>query len=133
MTWTDKEFIKFCSRPLLAVLSTASPSGSPQASVVWYGYEDGCFIVSAFANRHKVRNIRRNERVCLSVVDPEDHDRPLMLRGRAEIVEDGAQEATRRLAVRYLGQEQGERRADELARRPRVILRIRPESFLEAD
>src|SRR5713226_8521400 len=53
--------------PALARLVTLNPDGSPQVTVVWVGL-DGDEIVAAHLPEHrKVRNIRNDSRVALSV------------------------------------------------------------------
>jgi len=53
--------------PALAHLVTLNPDGSPQVTVVWVGL-DGDEIVAAHLPEHrKVRNIRNDGRVALSV------------------------------------------------------------------
>ena len=53
--------------PALAHLVTLNPDGSPQVTVVWAGL-DGDEIVAAYLPQHrKVRNIRNDSRVTLSV------------------------------------------------------------------
>ncbi len=72
-------------------------------------------------------------RSVLTVVDSVGYGTPLMVRGTAELVEEGAAEATVRMATRYEGEERGKRVAAELIAyaqgigRPRVIIRITPE------
>ena len=53
--------------PALAHLVTLNPDGSPQVTVVWVGL-DGDEIVAAHLPEHrKVRNIRNDSRVALSI------------------------------------------------------------------
>jgi PPOX class probable F420-dependent enzyme len=56
--------------PALAHLVTLNPDGSPQVTVVWVGL-DGDEIVAAHLPEHrKVRNIRNDSRVALSIETP---------------------------------------------------------------
>jgi len=56
----------------LVHLSTVSPDGSPQVSVIWVGL-DGDDLVSGHMSRYaKVRNIERDPRVVLSFTAPRD-------------------------------------------------------------
>ena len=121
---------EFTQAPLLAVLSTVNPNGTPQATPVWYEYDGEAFIITSFADRVKVRNIRHNHRVSLVVVDTVSYGEPLTVNGTATIIEKDTQEATQRLAIRYQGEELGRVSAAHLAGRPRVIIRIKPERVL---
>jgi PPOX class probable F420-dependent enzyme len=57
-----------------ATLVTLNPDGSPQVSVVWVALqsgEDGDELVTAHLAEHKkVRNVRRDGRVALTIVSP---------------------------------------------------------------
>lgn len=128
----SKEQIRgLTERPLLAIMATIYSDGSPQAIPVWYEYDGKYFIVTTAKGRVKEKNILRDPRVTLCIADTSAPSlAPLTVRGKAEVIEEGAAEATRRLAVRYLGPEKGLERAEALNEDPRVIIRIKPEKFL---
>ena len=52
----------------LAHLTTLNPNGSPQVTVVWVGIEDEEFVMGHLAMHQKVKNIRRDPRVALSLL-----------------------------------------------------------------
>jgi PPOX class probable F420-dependent enzyme len=88
-------------------LVTLEPDGRPQISIVWIGL-DGDEIVAAHLPEHrKVRNIRRDSRVALSVEAGTRNrmglDEYVVVHGRARITEGGAAELLQRLAHIYLG------------------------------
>jgi PPOX class probable F420-dependent enzyme len=89
-----------------ATLVTLNPDGSPQVSLVWVAWEsgeDGDELVTAHLSEHKkVRNVRRDGRVALTIVSttPGEVMRPyLSVTGTARIVEGGAPELLRELAA----------------------------------
>jgi PPOX class probable F420-dependent enzyme len=92
----------------LAHLVTLNPDGSPQVSCVWVGL-DGGEIVSGHlsAGQQKLRNVRRDPRVTLSIegteLQPPGLMQYLVVHGRARITEGGAPELLQELAYRYLG------------------------------
>ena len=91
----------------LAHLVTLNPDGSPQVTVVWVGL-DGDELVAAHLPEHrKVRNIRNDSRVALSVEtgnrNPIGLTEYLVVYGTARITEGGAPELLQRLARTYLG------------------------------
>ena len=91
----------------LAHLVTLNGDGSPQVTVVWIGLE-GDEIASGHLFEHrKVRNIRRDPRVALSLESPETNEVGMrdyaVLYGRAPITEGGAPELLYRLAQVYVG------------------------------
>lgn len=88
-----------------ATLVTINPDGSPQVSVVWVALQstrDGDELVSAHLAEHKkVRNIRRDPRVAVTIVSVDASGqgmRPyLSVDGTARMVEGGAPELLREL------------------------------------
>ena len=93
--------------PALAHLVTLNPDGSPQVTVVWVGL-DGDEIVAAHLPEHrKVRNIRNDSRVALSIETDKRNamglNEYLVIYGTARITEGGAAELLQRLARSYLG------------------------------
>ena len=86
-------------RPAFANLVTLMSDGSPQVSPVWWDYEDGYVIVNSAEGQLKDRNVRRDPRVALSVLDPENPYRYLLIRGHvAEITNEGGDAIIDRLA-----------------------------------
>jgi PPOX class probable F420-dependent enzyme len=93
----------------LAHLVTVNPDGSPQVTIVWVGL-DGDEIVSAhLREQQKLRNIRRDPRVALSIETPNTNPMGLreylVVHGRAAIEEGGGPELLQELAHTYLGPE----------------------------
>ena len=91
----------------LAHLVTLNEDGSPQVSIVWVGL-DGDEIVAGHLPEHKkVRNIRNDSRVALSIETPVRNamglTEYLVIYGTARITEGGAAELLQRLARTYLG------------------------------
>ena len=92
----------------LAHLVTLSADGSPQVSCVWVGL-DGDEIVSGHlrSDQQKLRNVRRDPRVSLSLEGTEIHPpglkEYLVVHGVARLEDGGAPELLQRLAHVYLG------------------------------
>ena len=91
----------------LAHLVTMNPDGSPQVSVVWVGLDGDEIVAGHLAEHRKVRNIRHDSRVALSL---ETSKRTaiglteyLVIYGTARITEGGAAELLQRLARTCLG------------------------------
>ena len=101
MPLTTEKLAEITKAPVLGILTTVNPDGSPQATPLWYYYDGEHFNVTAYPHRVKVRNIRRDPRVTLVVVDTANYGDPLIVSGVAELVEEGAAEATERVAIRY--------------------------------
>ena len=113
------------TRPLLAVLSTIMPDGSPQASPLWFDF-NGTFIrINSARGRTKDRNMRRDPRVALVIIDDANPYRYVQIRGKVvKIIEgDVAREHINALSQRYTGQDWELANPNEL----RVIYFIQPE------
>jgi PPOX class probable F420-dependent enzyme len=106
-------------------LATLMPDGRPQVTPVWCDLEGSYVRFNSARGRQKDRNVRRDPRVAICIVDPEDPYRYLEIRGRiVEITEQGAEEHIDRLAKKYLNLDRYPyRQPGEL----RVIYKIRPE------
>lgn len=90
-------------RPLVAALSTLTPSGYAQTHPVWFSAEGPWLQVNTMRGFFKERNMRADPRVTLLVVDPGPDVHWLEVRGRVELVEAGAREHLDALALRYTG------------------------------
>ncbi len=90
--------------PNIAHVATLLPDGSPHATEVWVDVDGDQVIVNSVDTHQKVRNVRRDPRVALVVLDPDDGSRHVALRGRvAEVTTEGARDHIEKLALRYLG------------------------------
>lgn len=78
------------TRPIHGVLTTMMRDGQPQSSLVWCDYDGECARVNTTLERQKGRNMSRNPKVSLLIVDPENTGRYLEIRGEAELVQGGA-------------------------------------------
>lgn len=88
-------------RPICAVLATMLPSGFPQANVVWCGFDGTNVLVSTTAERTKGRNMAAHPLATILVIDPDDANRWIEVRGHVEITQHGAGDAVDRLTRHY--------------------------------
>jgi PPOX class probable F420-dependent enzyme len=87
-----------------ASLGTLMPDGRPQVTPVWCDFDGEHVIFNSAKGRQKDRNVRRDPRVSMAIIDPENPYRYLEIRGRVvEITEDGADDSINKLAKKYLG------------------------------
>ena len=112
------------TKKAFANLATVMPNGSPQVTPVWFDFDGRYLRVNSARGRVKDKNMRRDPRVALSILDPDNPYRYLEIRGRViKITEDGAVEHTNLLAKKYLGAERNpSRRPDQV----RVMYVIEP-------
>ena len=92
------------SKRAFASLATLMPDGGPQVTPVWVDLEGDLVIVNTAKGRQKDKNMRRDPRVALALIDPDNPYRYLEIRGRVvEIVEQGADPHIDKMAKKYLG------------------------------
>jgi PPOX class probable F420-dependent enzyme len=90
--------------PPVAALTTVTPDGSPQTTVVWCDYDGDWVRVNTMRGFAKERNMRANPRVTLLCYDPHQPNRYLEIRGTVvELTEAGAAEHLDQLASKYAG------------------------------
>lgn len=108
-----------------ANLATLMPDGKPQVTPVWCDFDGKHVLVNSAKGRVKDRNMRRDPRVSLALIDPDNPYRYLQLQGRVvEITETGADQHIDRLAKKYLGVDKyPHRQPGEV----RVIYKIEPD------
>ncbi|HEY3115765.1 MAG TPA: PPOX class F420-dependent oxidoreductase [Chloroflexota bacterium] len=124
--------VKLLQEKQIAILCTVMRDGSPQATPVWVDVEpDGSHIlINSAEGRIKTKNMARDPRVAVTVVDSQNQYRTVVVRGK--IVEkrgpdQGANDDINRLAKKYLGRDLYSFREGET----RVTLRIKPTHVLE--
>jgi PPOX class probable F420-dependent enzyme len=84
-------------------LGTVNRDGSVQVSPVWVDIEDGRPVFNTAEGRVKWRNIERDPRVTLEVIDSSGY-RSVEIRGRAVMTREGAREHANELAMKYTGE-----------------------------
>jgi PPOX class probable F420-dependent enzyme len=120
-----EKFKDLFGKKAFGVLGTVMPDGLPQVTPVWVDYDGEYIIFNSAKGRQKDRNVRRDPRVSITVIDPEDPYRYLEIRGRVtEITEEGADKHIDKLAKKYLGVDAYPYRSDKEVR---VIYKITPE------
>ena len=71
-----------------AVLATINPDGGPQSSAMWVGRDGDDVLFSTVAGRRKHRNLLRDPRVSITVLDSDDPYNYVELRGAVTFTED---------------------------------------------
>ena len=111
--------------PNFAHLATLMPDGSPQVTAVWVDYDGEHVLVNTAEGRVKPRNLRRDPRVALSIVNQQNPYAWAMIRGRAvELTHDNADDHIDKMAKKYLGEDQYPFRQPG---EQRLIVKIEPE------
>jgi PPOX class probable F420-dependent enzyme len=122
-----ENYMDLFNKPAFGSFTTLMPDGSPQTTPVWVDFENGRILVNSALGRQKDKNLRRDPRVAIAVIDPENPYRYLEVRGKvAEITQNGAEQHIDKMAKKYLGKDKypfaqpGEQR---------VLYKIEPEKI----
>ncbi len=109
----------------LAHVATIGPNGEPQSSPVWFDWDGELLAFSQTTGRQKYKNLQREPRVAVSIVDPANPYRYLEVRGAVvEIVDDDGNAFINSMAKKYLDQDEypWHQPGDH-----RVVVTVRPE------
>src|SRR5260221_193879 len=89
--------------PHLGLVSQLQCSGSPQVTTVWFGMAGDKVRVNTARGRVKDKNMTKNAKVALSIMDPENPYRHIQIRGKVTAIkEEGASAHIDSLAKKYL-------------------------------
>ncbi len=109
--------------PHVGVAATIRADGTPQVTPVWVDTDGENVLFNTAEGRAKPRNLRRDPRVSVFVMDRENPFRWVSVTGTAELSEEGAVEHIDKLAKKYAGR-------DEYGVPPgekRLVVKVRPE------
>ncbi len=112
----------------LAEIATIGPDGAPQVNPVWFGWDGTLLSFSQTKTRQKLKNLERDNRIALSIVDPINPYRYIEIRGKVvEFIEDPDKAFIDSMAKKYLGEDKypWNQPGDE-----RVIVVVEPERAL---
>jgi PPOX class probable F420-dependent enzyme len=91
----------------VATVATLNPDGSAHLSLAWVGLEDGEVVFGTLGDQRKLRNLRRDPRIAVSINSERINDwglrEYLVLEGTARVTEGGAPELLQLLARTYIG------------------------------
>lgn len=94
---------KLIDARVFATIATINPDASPQASVVWVKRDGDDVLFSTVIGRHKTRNIQRDPRVSVVLIDPENPYQYAEIRGTVSLTTEGGPELIEELSQRYTG------------------------------
>src|SRR5215472_13400190 len=121
----------FLQERRFAVLGTINKDGSSQLTTMWYLLEDDTIVMNTKAGRTKERNMRRDPRISVCVLEGYSY---VTVSGIVEMIDDPqiAQKDIYRLAVRYNGEEAARRQMEQqFSKEQRVTLRLKCENVIE--
>jgi PPOX class probable F420-dependent enzyme len=108
-----------------ATIATLMPDGSPHATVTWIDTDGKHVIFNTAEGRLKPKNLRRDPRVSISILNSDNPYQQVVIQGRVvEMTHDGADEHIDRMAKKYLGVDKYPYRAPG---EERVIVKVAPD------
>ena len=113
------------NKKAFASLATLMPDGQPQVTPVWFDYDGENIVFNSARGRQKDRNVRRDPRVSIAIIDPDNPYHYMEIRGKVVgITQEGADAHINKLAKKYLGADvYPYRQPGEV----RVLYKVRPE------
>jgi PPOX class probable F420-dependent enzyme len=78
----NDEICRLLDGPNFGVLATLNPDGGPQTSTMWVGRDGDEVLFSTVAGRRKHKNLQRDPRASVTIIDAEDPYNYVELRGR---------------------------------------------------
>jgi PPOX class probable F420-dependent enzyme len=124
MPMLNEAQVAFLRAGHLAVVTTLRADGSPHSTVLWVDSDGDNVVFNTARGRAKERHLLTDPRVSVMTVDGGDFHRWLVVEGRAELVDEGADAHIQSLADRYQG---GVPVQPAAPGAERVIVRVRPE------
>jgi len=102
----NDKVIKLFEEPNLVFIATVMKDGSPQVSPVWADYENDHILINTAEGRIKHKNVLRDPRVAISVVDQKNPLNMTTIRGKVtEIIPDYEYKHANRLTKKYMGKD----------------------------
>ncbi|MFE3455247.1 PPOX class F420-dependent oxidoreductase [Nonomuraea sp. NPDC059194] len=121
----NEDVRKLFDGPNYATLTSINPDGGPQSTVVWVRTDGDDILVSTIKGRRKPRNLERDPRVSILVIDPADPYRYAEVRGSVTVEDDPEGALIEELSLKYTGNSWEEPPGQE-----RLIIRIHPRKVI---
>jgi PPOX class probable F420-dependent enzyme len=124
----DPNIKELFERKNFAFLSSLMKDGSPHVTPTWVDIEDDNILINTAIGRIKQKNVSRDPRIALAIIDQDNQYEMVTVRGKVtdQITGDVAEKHIDKLAKKYINLDKYPRR---LKGEQRVILRIRPEKI----
>lgn len=99
-----RDLLDVLASPAICFLTTVMPDGSPQISQTWVGTDGDHVVINTVDTHQKTRNVERDPRVAVGILDPASPSRSWALRGSVvSATTDNAREHIDQLSHKYLG------------------------------
>lgn len=103
MAQIPSEFDDLFAKPLLFAFATVMSDGQPQVTPVWGDISNGQPRINTAEGRQKDKNLKERPQATVMLVDPENPQRWIEVRGTVTGTTEGADAHIDSLAKKYLG------------------------------
>jgi PPOX class probable F420-dependent enzyme len=91
-------------KPSPCFVATLMPDGSPQLTQTWVTTDGENIVINIVDGMQKARNLARDPRVAVNIVDPDQTDRYYAVRGHViSTTTEGGRESIDEISHKYLG------------------------------
>jgi PPOX class probable F420-dependent enzyme len=109
----------------LANFVTLMKDGSPQVTPLWVDHDGTHVLLNTAEGRQKPRNLERDKRVAMSIVDSDNLYEYVQIRGKVvDVTRDGAWDHINKLARKYRGENA---KYPDRPGEQRIIIKVLPE------
>jgi PPOX class probable F420-dependent enzyme len=127
---TPEQLQAFLSGPLVAVLSTIQPDGSPHSAPVWYEYEDGTFYFWTGEKSTKGRNLLRSPAASVCIATHGEPYQYVIARGPCRLTKEAIESRCLSIARRYYDEERAKAFVrEDLASGSSILVAMTPRSL----
>ncbi len=120
--------VKLIDGKNFAFLATLQPDGSPHVTPMWIDHEGDMILMNTAMGRIKQRNVTRDPRVSIAIVDSNNPYDRIVMHGRVvSQTEQGAEAHIDKLAKKYTGANKYQKASPT---EKRIILKIEPLQIL---
>ncbi|WP_198171200.1 PPOX class F420-dependent oxidoreductase [Actinoplanes awajinensis] len=130
MTDLPTRLLDLLNAPNPCLIATTNPDGSPQMTQTWVDTDGKHVLINTVQGFRKLRNIERDPRVAVSILDGADPSTYYSLAGTVISMDtEGARESIDRIAEKYTGKPYQNYGGGEQVR---VLLTIRVDRIIHA-
>jgi len=98
------DLIELLRKPSPCFVATLMPDGSPQLTETWVTTDGENVVINIVGGMQKEQNLRRDPRVAVNIVDPDDVTLFYEVRGRVvSMTTDGGKASIDEISHKYLG------------------------------
>ncbi len=98
------DLLDLLRKPSPCFVATVMPDGSPQLTQTWVTTDGEHVVINIVEGHQKAKNLARDSRVAVNIVDPDNVFRYYAVRGRVvEMTTEGGSESIDEISQKYLG------------------------------